>query len=552
MMNENLTTEQLNTIPKEALVFMYEQLLSVCQKQSDQIDSLQKQLTNIQESLALLTQHRFGRKTEKLESMPGQMVIDFENSCIINELELLVDAMHPAEQSESDVIIKRTHKSLPAGKREDDLKSLPCLIVPHELPKSRLEELFPNGFKELPDEVYREVVMHPKWFEVLEHHVKVYADKAGDRIIRADKPARLIPNSVATPSLVAGIINGKYGNANPFNRLSVSFLSHGINIPRQNMARWCILVSELYLEKIFDAMHQELLTSQLIHADESPFKVAAEMKERGPESKCYMWVYHTDQQYGSHPVFLYHYCSTRSADNPRDFLQGYKGILMTDGYQVYHKLQKERPDELKVAGCWAHAKRRFANLIKAVKAENAKGTVAYEANQRIAAIYHLDNMYKDSTSEERLKYRQATVKPLVDALFEYFNSVSPMIDGSSETGKAVRYCLNQEEFLRAFLDNPMIPLDNNDAERSIRSFCVGRANWHIIDSKAGAKSSGILYSIVETAKANGLKVFYYLSYILEELANHPGDQSQEFITRLLPWSDQLPENCYLDLKKKTD
>lgn len=231
---------------------------------------------------------------------------------------------------------------------------------------------------------------------------------------------------------------------------------------------------------------------------------------------------------------------------------------MTDGYQAYHKLANDHPDQFTVAGCWAHAKRRFANLLKAVSAQRAKGTVAYEANTRIQAIYHIDNMYRDLSPEERQKMREANVKPLVEAFFEYLRKVSPMVDKGSETGKAVNYCLNQEPYLREFLNNGIIPLDNNDAERSIRTFCVNRANWHIINSKNGAKASGILLSMTETAKANGLKVFEYLTYVLDQMKEYAHDRRQkptemefdeEFLRGLLPWSETLPDSCKMTITR---
>ena len=157
-------------------------------------------------------------------------------------------------------------------------------------------------------------------------------------------------------------------------------------------------------------------------------------------------------------------------------------------------------------------------------------------------------MYKDLGNAERLKMRQANVKPLVDAFFEYLKNKQPMPDSSSETGKAVNYCLNQEKYLRVFLTDGMVPLDNNDAERSIRTFCISRANWHLVNSKSGAKASGILLSITETAKANGLNVQKYIKYLLEQLSQKTGKHTHGFIKKLLPWSETLPEELHIKSK----
>ena len=561
-MEEKMTTEKLNSLPKDVLVFMYQQLLESFEVLKTQNNELMQKLTNIEETLAVNNGKLYGRKTEKSESIPGQMAIDFEHFCIVNESELLVEKLGAKEPTAEEVIVKRPkhYKS-----KKENLSNVPREIVPAiELTENELKELFPNGYKRMPDETYTEVEMHPATFLAKEYHIAVYAsvpDKHGNvEFARGPRRGRLFgSDSIATSTLVSGIINGKYGNANPLNRLSNAFLASDINLSPQDMAGWCIKAANRYFQPLHDLMHQQMIDeSRLIHADESFFKVTEDLKARGKNAKSYMWLYHSDSRYGCHPMFLYEYCPTRSSENPERFLKGYSGILLTDGYQAYHKLANENPDKLTVAGCWAHCLRRYSNLIKAVSTQRAKGTVAKEAHDRIDAIYHVDNMYKELPPEERKKMRQKNVKPLVDAFFEYLKNVSPAIDKSSETGKAVAYSLNQEQYLREFLNNGIIPLDNNDAERSIRSFCVNRANWHIINSKGGARASGILLSMTETAKANGLKVFDYLTYVLDQMKDYayehkqkPTDMSfdKNFLENLLPWSEKIPDECKLKIKR---
>jgi transposase len=415
--------------------------------------------------------------------------------------------------------------------------------VEHTLPEEELASIFPDGCKRLPDEVYKELEYIPSAFEVHEHHVAVYAARKGDTIVKADRPKRLLGNSILTPSLGAAVINAKYVNAIPINRISAEFARHDAAISRQVMAGWMIRLAERYLSLIYDEMHDAILQNRLIHCDETPFIVAEDQKTRGPTAKSYMWLYHATGRYGTPPIFLYEYQPTRKADNPRGFLRDYKGILMTDGYQVYHTLADERPEELRVAGCWSHLKRRYAEIIKASGIKNVHGTIADEANRRIAAIYHLDNMFKEAPDAERLDNRRRSVKPLVDAFFDWVKATEPLVDHSSKTGAALDYSINQERYLRAFLDDPDIPLDNNDAERSIRTFCVGKHAWHVVDSVNGAKASGMIYSVSETAKANGLVPYYYFRYLFEELPKHMEDKSTDFIKDLLPWSDKLPPEC---------
>ena len=537
-----ISRDELHKIPHDLLVDMFLQLNSSLTMMQKQNETLIKQISGLQEGIAVLTQQRFGRKTEKLSEMPGQLSLTFDPADAINEAEAITDGGIPEEPEMETVIIRR--KSKTKGKREAELSGMETIIEPTiTIPEERLLELFPKGYHRLPDEVYKDLEYQPAKFVVHEHHIAVYAGNGDTGVVRADRPERLLKNSILTPSLVAAIFEEKYVNHCPYNRLEASFKCRDANISRQNMAGWMIYIYDRYLRPMEREFHRELLKSRLIHCDETPFRMPD--NGRGPTSRDYMWVYHTCERYGSPPIFIYDYQPTRKAENPRNFLDGYEGILMTDGYQVYHTLAGERPDELKVAGCWAHAKRKFAEIVKSAGAKTAGGTIADKANRRIAAIYHVDNMYKESSLEERLDNRKNSVKPLVDEYFTWLKSLqgSPEIDQSSKTAKAIHYSINQEPYLRLFLTDAMIPLDNNDAERSIRAFCIGKKNWQIIDSKQGAKASAMYYSIAETVKANGLKPHEYFQYVLEQMLLHLDDKPEDYISDLVPWSDKLPKSC---------
>lgn len=548
-----LTQEQLNSFPKEAVIALYLQLsgsMDELHKQNDQLvkqnEQLMKKIDTLQEGIQVLTQQRFGKKSEKSSQIEGQLTFDFENNCILNEAEKLIENGRP-EEPEMETVVYKRKKS--AGKRDEDLSGLPTVTEEIVIPEEKLLEVFPKGYKRLPDEVHRDLEFIPAFFTVRELHIAVYSGMSTNgesTVIKADRPPKLLKNSIITPSLAAAVLNAKYINALPLNRFSEELKLRGINISRQVLAGWMIKLSERYFSLLYDEMHKKILESSVIHCDETPFRVIHDKNDKGDPktSKSYMWVYHSYPAYGTPPVYLYDYCPTRATENLRKFLKGYKGILVTDGYQPYHTLANEN-DDLIVAGCWAHAKRRAATLCKA-KGSSAKGTIALEVDRRIEAIYHLDKMMKDALPEERLAHRRASVKPQVEAFFAWLKQIYPDLDKSSETGKAVSYCLNQEEYLKRFLEDPRIPMDNNDAERSIKKFVVGRKNWVIIDSVHGAKASGVLYSIAETAKANGLKPYNYFKYVLEEMPKHMEGKDLSFIQDLLPWSETLPE----DIKNK--
>ncbi len=359
---------------------------------------------------------------------------------------------------------------------------------------------------------------------------------------RAKHPVELFQNSIASASLVAGLLNAKYINAAPYYRMEQEFQRYGVEISRQTMANWTIKAAERYFSLIYDKMKEELLRSRIIHADKTPVKVSKDGRKAG--TKSYMWVYQKGEE-TEQPVVIYEYQKTRKKEHPQNFLKGYQGVLCCDGYQVYHSL----PEEIIICGCWAHARRHYINAAKALKGKEARKlemTVSEEALFRIAQFFHYEKEWKDLSKEEHLKKRQQVLKPLV---LEYFSWVkkqkeNPLIPPKSETAKGLNYSIYQEKYLMAFLETPDVPLDNSAAERAIRSFTIGRKNFVLIDTIQGAQASAILYSIAETAKANQLKPYLYFKYLLEELPKYWNGYEKEFekdfLKNLLPWSEQLP------------
>lgn len=533
MEEKTILHEQLNNIPHEQLVGMYIE-------QAEQTEKLQKQVSGLQQAVAILNQQRFGRKTEKLPQDNDQISFGSLDSQIFNEAEVYARERTDEPEYEEVIVKRKKHK----GKREEDIKDVELIVEPTvTLPDEDLETLFPKGYKLLPDEVFKTLEHIPEQFIAHEYHYAVYASKDDTKIVRTSatrKPERLLQNSLLTPSLMASILTAKYINHMPLNRISTDYKCKNINISRQVMANWCIKIPDRYFRDLYAAMKAQLKGSNLVHCDETPFTVVD--NGRGSGTKDYMWVYHTSEQYGSPDIYIYDYQPTRKTEAPERFLEGYQGVLLTDGYEVYHTLERKHPESYVIAGCWSHARRRFAEYVKAL-GKSATNTVAAEAVSRIAAIYHTDNMCKGSPPEERLQHRQSSVKPLVEAYFAWLRSIYGTMDKGSKVYAAVRYSLNQEPFLCRFLENPIIPLDNNDAERSIRSFCVGKHSWHVIDSKKGAQTSAMLYSIAETAKANGLKPYEYFQYVLEQVLLHLHDKPETYIQNLTPWSTALPDSC---------
>ena len=260
-----------------------------------------------------------------------------------------------SKEPEITTVVVSTHTRKKKTKREDKLEGLPARIYDHTIDPEKLKELFPNGYKELPCEIYKRLAIIPQTFLVDEHHVHVYASKNNDgTMVKAERPRDLFRNSIATPSLVATILTGKYLNHLPLDRQSRCLKDNGIQLETNTLANWMMNASDDYLRIIYDRLHKDLYSSHLVHADETPFEVIKDGRSAG--SKSYMWVYRNGACDTEHPVVIYDYQPTRKADNPSEFLKGYSGVVLTDGYQVYHTLERKR-DDLRIAGCWIHYSR---------------------------------------------------------------------------------------------------------------------------------------------------------------------------------------------------
>lgn len=537
MGKEKLTREQLNSLDKDILIT----LLLGMQDQLAQQTAATEKLT---EQIALMNTRSFARKSEKCLTDDSQLSCFAE---IFNEIESLVTEQTSMEPALEEVVVPAHKRRKAKGKLEEDLKDFPVKIVEHTLSEEELAECFPEGYKRLPDEVYKKLELIPAVFEVHEHHIAVYKGKNGN-IVRADHPKEMLDHSIATPSLVSAIINSKYTNALPLYRQEQEFARNDVNISRQTMANWVMIAAERYISLLYDRMKEEIIKSSVIHADETPVMVTKDGREG--MHKSYMWVYRSGSMCKANQAVLYEYQKTRKADAPGDFLKGFEGKLVCDGYQVYHTLENRTDTGFEAAGCWAHARRPFAEIVKSLGAEKASGTMAAEALMQIQAIYHADNLLLKLPPSERKKRRKLLVKPMVDGYFDWCREVQKKLAPSSETAKGIRYSLNQEKYLRVFLTDPQIPMDNNLAEQAIRPFCVGKKNWKLIDTVHGAQASAILYSIVETAKANGLNIYQYFRHLLTVIPQHMEDTTLDFLDDLLPWSKNLPEICRK--KKKSE
>lgn len=541
-MSDKYTSDKLNELPKEALVFM---VLSM----QDQLTQMNARLDALTEQIAIANSQRFGRRTEKLSGFAGQGSFDEDGNLYFNEAEAICDKGPEAEEPELETVLrKRTPR--PKGKKEADLSGFPVVVLP-TIDVSEEEKTAAFGSldncRRMDDEVFRRLIYIPAGWKVEETHVAVYCSKSGDtKFLKGKTPPYLLRGSIVSPSLEAAIINGKYVNALPYRRMEKDFERNGVFISEQNMASWTVKCADRYLSRLYSFLHGMMLKEHVLQADETTVEVSKDGRKAG--SKSYMWVYRTGKYRKDKPVILYEYQKTRNHEHPLSFLKGFHGYLVCDGFSGYKTLDRSSED-IRIAECWAHARRFFADAVKA-SVSGAKVSVAKDALQMIAAVYHAENKLQDLTPEERKEKRNDKVRPLVDAFFAWIHATASdkTLYVSDMTRKGLNYCLNQEEYLKVFLEDGEIAIDNNQTEGTIRPFTVGRKNWVMIDTVSGAKASAVIYSLVETAKANGLNPYYYFEHLLTELPklkefNSPEEEAVA-MSRLLPWSEELPDICH--------
>lgn len=532
------TLGELNNLSRE-------ELITIILSMQGQLDVLNENIEKLIEQVRLANQHRFGRHTETMESIEGQLSFFDEADALYNPI--------VQEPDVEDVIPRKVKKKKAKGQREEDLKDFPEDIIPtHTVSKEDLNAFYGEGsWRQMPSETYKRMRHEPESWTVEVHTVDVFVGTDGehqDEFIRGDRPKDLFRGSIATPSLVASILNVKYVNSAPLHRIEQEFSRNGVNISKQTMSNWMIGSANRYFAPLVECMRQELLKLPVTQSDETPTQVIRD--DRNPGSKSYMWVHRSGEFYTERPIVIYEYQKGRNHELPLSFYQDYEGVLVTDGLSQYHLVEKKLPG-LTNANCWAHARRDYADAIKIADKSNpnaVKRSIAYQALSRISQIYKLEGALKDLSAKERLKERQNTIKPLVE---EYFAWVKAQLENTAvppkgKTAEGLKYSINQEKYLKVFLTDGNVPIDNSASERAIRTFCIGKKNWMFHDSIMGAQASAIIYSISETAKLNNLRPYYYFKHLLTELpkfCDEKGNIDSAKLEHLLPWAKELPAEC---------
>ncbi len=486
----------------------------------------------LMEHYALSRHRQFGASSEKTPIGQVQMLFDEAEACASP------DASEPEITVSAHVRTKKTR-----GKREIDLSKLPVEEISYDSPED--EHLCPAcsaQMHRIGEEVRSELKFVPGHFVHVKHIRGVFGCRPCERneistpIITTPMPKPAFPKSLASASLVSYIMVRKYVEGLPLYRQEQVFTRGGITLRRQNLANW-VIAGAVWLEHIFKALHAELLQQDIAHADETELQVLREAG-RAAQTKSRMWVY-TSGRY-SYPIRLYEYQCTRAAEHPCNFLTGFAGYLHVDGYGAYKLL----PDTITLAGCWAHARRHFTDVISVLPKEAQKScnTPAHIGRNFCNDLFDIERALKDKTPEERYVARHEHSRKVLDKYWEWLNVMVLNVTASSKLGEAIRYSINQWESLTSFMQDGRLEIDNNRAERTVKPFVIGRKNWLFACSEGGAKSSAIVYSIVETAKDNGLDPFAYLIHLFEQLPNMDL-KDDAAIKRLLPWDETIQSKC---------
>lgn len=483
-----------------------------------QNDDLTTKYQRLNEMFRLAQQKRFGNSSE---GYPGQ-------GELFNEAEELTEQTVEDEEEVNTYTRKKP-------KREKISADIPRERVVHDIAdEDKFCDCCQHALHQIGEDTNEKLEFVPAQVKVIVNVRPKYACQAcekngtSNKIKQAPVPASVIPKGYATPSLLSQIITSKYQFGLPLYRQEAMFKQYGIELSRKTTAQWMMRCADI-LQILYDKIRRILLEQPVIYADETTLKVVGDNK-----SKSYMWLYASgaDSPDGKLTgtvipnIVLYDYNASRAGQVAVDFLDGYDGYMHVDGYAGYHKTQAT------LVGCMAHARRKFTDAQKAM-GQHKSGKVDWALNH-IQKLYRIETQIKDKTIDERYRIRQEESLPLLAQFKIWLIKSEQQVITKNDLSDAIQYCLNQWEKLVRYTLDGRLSIDNNRAERAIKPFVVGRKAWMFSQTAKGAQSSAVLYSIVESAKANGLTPYDYISHLLEQFSLPEPDVEQ-----LLPWNVNL-------------
>jgi transposase len=459
-----------------------------------------------------LQQMLFGRKSEKVLRQIEQLELQIEDLVVasaIEEAQAVVPKERPAPA-------KPFRRPLPEHLQREVHTHMPG------------HEACPDcggRLRELGEDVAEMLEYVRSCFKVLRHVRPKLSCDACDRIVQAPAPSRPIDRGLAGPGLLAHVLVSKYADHQPLYRQSEIYAREGVDLDRSTLAGWVGATSEL-LTPLVDAVRDHVMAASKLHADDTPVPVLAPGNGRTKTGR--LWTYVRDDRPSGDttaPAVWFAYSPDRKGERPREHLKRYRGALQADAYAGFHHLYEG--ETIFEVACWAHARRKFHEIHLA----HASPTTT-EAIARIAALYAIEAEIRGSTPEIRKTIRQARARPLLDSMRTWLEATLAKLSRKSDTAAAIRYALSRWSALTRYVDSGQLEIDNNAAERALRVVALGRKNFLFAGSDAGGERAAAIYSLLGSAKLNGLDPEIYLHHVLERIADHPISKIHE----LLPWN----------------
>jgi transposase len=462
--------------------------------------------------LAKLRRMQFGRSSEQLDAQIAQLDLTLED-LEASEAALPISTIAAARLERAKPVRRPLPEHLP---REEQVHRPACDC-----------QSCGREMRLLGEDVSEILEYVPSSFKVIRHVRPKLACASCQTIVQMPAPTRPIARGLAGPGLLAHVLVAKYADHLPLYRQSEIYAREGVDLDRSTLADWVGGASAL-LEPLVEAVGRHVLAANKLHADDTPVPVLC--PGRGTTKTGRLWTYvRDDRPAGSKDpaAVLFRYSLDRKGERPQRHLLSFSGVLQADGYAGFDRLFGETIQE---AACWAHVRRKFYDLHVAQASPLAEAALAL-----IGELYAIEAEIRGRLPDERATVRQARAGPLLERLHGWMHTTLATLSKKSELAGAIKYALSRWAALTRYRDDGRLEIDNNAAERSLRACALGRKNWLFAGSDAGGERAAAIYTLLGTAKLNGLDPEAYLRHVLERIAEHPINR----IDALLPWNVAL-------------